>query len=251
MIQNICEPGEAIIEDHSHQVTNYLRRWASKNLGLEPASITNDSRLSELGLDSLRAVDLQLSLNRDCGVSVSPCAFADGVSVGELAQRAIRFVAPAGPPRAVIPAEETVHLRFNVMPSRFVQEDLYTKEYRIWTGYAEAIFDREYKSEMVASPDHLIFLTALTHTQKLAYVYMAHELGISHDPNTKERFKFWPTDVRVTMPQMVTENANLRQQMWVYDKRHVSGNKYQVKCRSLIASMEILIDSTMLMLEGN
>jgi acyl carrier protein len=251
MIQNTFTATDASIEDHSGQVMNYLRRWASKNLGLEPASITNESRLSELGLDSLRAVELQLSLNRDCGLSVSPCAFTDGVSVGELAHRAIRFTAPSGPPLAVVPAKETVDLRFNVMPSRFVQETLFTKEYRIWSGYAEAIFDRDYKSEMVASPDHLIFLTALTHTQKLAYVYMAHELGFSHDPKTTEKFKFWPTDVRVSMPQMVTENENLRQQLWIFDKRHVSGNKFQVKCRSLIASMEILIDSTMLMLEGN
>jgi len=229
-------------------VTNYIRHWASEHLGLEPASITSTSKLSELGLDSLRAIDLQLSLLRDCGLSVSPSAFADGVSVGELARRS-QFVVPSEPPLAVLLANETVELRFNVMPERFVQETLFTKTYRIWKGYAEALFDRDYKSEMLASPDHLIFLTALTHTQKLAYVCMAYELGFSPEPNAKERFKFWPTDVRVTMPQMVTQSSNLCQQLWVYDKRHISGNKYQVKCRTLIGSMEILIDSTMLMLE--
>jgi hypothetical protein len=136
------------------------------------------------------------------------------------------------------------------MPERFVRETLFTKTYRIWKGYAEAVFDRDYKSEMLASPDHLVFLTALTHTQKLAYVCMAYELGFPPEPGGQERFKFWPTDVRVTMPQMVTQNSDLRQQLWVYDKRHVSGNKYQVKCRTLIGSMEIMIDSTMLMLEA-
>ena len=249
MIQELAH-GSNGSNGRSDEVTTYIQRWASKNLGLEPAAITCASRLSELGLDSLRSVDLQLSLLRDCGLSVSASAFADGVTVAELAQRSLKFEVPDEPPLAVLPARETVDLRFNVMPERFVQETLLTKEYKIWKGYAEAVFDRDYKSEMAASPDHLIFLTALTHTQKLAYVYMAHELGFGYEPGAVERFKFWPTDVRVTMPQMVSQSAGLRHQLWAYDKRHVSGNKYQVKCRSLIGSMEILIDSTMLLLEG-
>ncbi|HUN80626.1 MAG TPA: hypothetical protein VMV81_03870, partial [Phycisphaerae bacterium] len=154
------------------------------------------------------------------------------------------------PPLAVLPAKESVDLRFNVMPGRFVQETLQVTEYRVWKGYAEAIFDRDYRSEMKASPDHLIFLTALAHTQKLAYVYMTHELGLTYESGAEERFKFWPTDVRVTMPQMISENKGVRQQLWAYDKRQIGDNKFMVRCRSLIGSMEIQIESMMLMLGG-
>ena len=104
--------------------------------------------------------------------------------------------------------------------------------------------------EMLASPDHLVFLTALPHTQKLAYICMAHELGVSAEASSQECFKFWPTDVRVNMPQMVTDSADLRQQLWIDDRRPVSEGKYQVKCRTLIGSMEITIESTMLILEA-
>ena len=50
---------------------------------------------------------------------------------------------------------------FNVMADKKVEELLYIKEYRVWDNAIETIFDREYYTEMEASPDHLIFLSAL------------------------------------------------------------------------------------------
>ena len=73
---------------------------------------------------------------------------------------------------------------FNVMADRKVEELLYIKEYRVWDNAIETIFDREYYTEMDASPDHLIFLSALVNLQKMVYVYMHHYLGIEYSDDS-------------------------------------------------------------------
>ena len=122
---------------------------------------------------------------------------------------------PEDPPAQVIRDASTVRLDFNVMPEKEISETLHVREYRVWDNYAEATFDRTYSSKMTASPSHLIFLTALAHSQKLLYVLMAHRLGRRYSPNEPEYGKFWVTDLRIHIPRMVRQEANLVERLWI------------------------------------
>ena len=51
-------------------------------------------------------------------------------------------------------------LKFNIMPNRAVEETLLIKKYMVTENRIEVKFDRKYKTQMVSSPDHLIFLSA-------------------------------------------------------------------------------------------
>src|SRR4051812_49354203 len=85
-------------------------------------------------------------------------------------------------PERVIQDNSEVELTFNVMPNRPVTEKLKIREYRLWDRYAEATLDREYFSSMEKSPNHLVFLTACAHFQKICYVYLTHEFGFEYGP---------------------------------------------------------------------
>ena len=61
---------------------------------------------------------------------------------------------------------------FNVMPERNVTETLHIKEYHIKHREITGVFDREYETSMKHSPNHLIFLTALVHLQKLILLWV-------------------------------------------------------------------------------
>lgn len=99
------------------------------------------------------------------------------------------------PPRQVYNECTQNRLEFNVMPNCPVSETLTVKEYRIWDRYTEATFDRVYTSSMRKSPDHLIFVSALVHLQKMMYVYVVNWLGLTYDPFAPEQVKFWPTQI--------------------------------------------------------
>jgi hypothetical protein len=119
------------------------------------------------------------------------------------------------PPEAVIQERSELTCSFNVMPGKPVSETFHIKEYRVWHNYAEATFDREYFSSMKKSPNHLIFLTGLTHTQKLIYVALAHQWNIPYSPEGTEQFKIWPTKVEVLMPSMVRKDNDVVQKLWI------------------------------------
>lgn len=118
-------------------------------------------------------------------------------------------------PLKVIKDNTVNELAFNVMPNRQVKEKLITKEYRIWNRYIEVIFDRQYFSQMLRSPDHLIFLSAQIQFQKLIYVYMCHELGIKYDPLGAEKLKVWPTRVDCKIPRLIRNDKELKQVLFV------------------------------------
>jgi hypothetical protein len=109
----------------------------------------------------------------------------------------------------VIRDTSTQSLHFNVMPDRPVSETLTAKEYRVWGDCVEAEFDRAYSSSMLNSPDHLIFLTALIQVQRITYLLMCLQLDLPYEPFGPELVKIWPTDIRVSMPKMVTQTAGL------------------------------------------
>ena len=122
-----------------------------------------------------------------------------------------------GEPVMVITEDHTNRIAFNVMPDLPVEETLFVKEYKIWDGYMEAIFDREYRSSMARSPDHLMFLTSLVHMQKMLYVYMCYEFGIDYKPKESERIKIWPTVLSIEMPQLVTKTRDIVHRLQVTD----------------------------------
>jgi len=117
---------------------------------------------------------------------------------------------------------------FNVMAERKVEELLYIKEYRVWDNAIETIFDREYYTEMEASPDHLIFLSALVNLQKMVYVYMHHYLGIEYSSVGKEKLKIWPTDLNLNMPKMIFDKTHLSHKMNIKSIKYVGSNKYYI-----------------------
>ena len=134
---------------------------------------------------------------------------------------------PYGDP--VIIADKTIQkIKFNVMTDRHVQEILYIKEYKVWDNAIEAIFDREYYTEMAASPNHLIFLSALVNLQKMVFVYMHHYLGIDYSSNAEETIKIWPTDLNLNMPKMIFDVNQLCHRMDIKSVKYIGDNKYYI-----------------------
>ena len=115
------------------------------------------------------------------------------------------------PPARLIPEYSENEITFNVMPGKHVKETLHIKEYRVWENRVEGVFDREYFSSMTRSPDHLIFLTALVHLQKLIYVFLCHKFGFEYDPHGDEKLKIWPTRIDTGIPSMIRKKTNLVQ----------------------------------------
>ena len=121
------------------------------------------------------------------------------------------------PPLKIISESSENEISFNVMPGKHVKETLHIKEYRVWENRIEGIFDREYYSSMTRSPDHLIFLTALVHLQKLIYVFLCHKFGFEYEPQGDEKLKIWPTKIDTAIPSMVRKKTNLVQSFEVSD----------------------------------
>lgn len=109
--------------------------------------------------------------------------------------------------------DNTISMRFNVMPERMVEETLFISEYRIGHRYIEASFDRSYKSSMLRSPDHLVATTVQCHTQKMLYAYICHELKIPYDPSGPELVKIWCTWFEMKMPSLVRKNTDVIQRV--------------------------------------
>ena len=125
-------------------------------------------------------------------------------------------------------------LEFNVMPDRPVRETLHIKRYRIGHRFIEAQFDRTYVSSMLKSPSHLIFLTALVHTQKILYVYACHELGLEYDPYGPEVLKIWPTQVEIQMPRMVRNESDLTHTVHIDSFERLAEGRHHIVMRSEI-----------------
>lgn len=128
--------------------------------------------------------------------------------------------------------EGEIRLHFNVMPDRNVEEVLYNTSYLATENRVVATFDRRYRSEMVNSPSHVIFLSALIQFQKLTYLHVCHRLGWDYVPGAPERAKVWPTEVTCSMPEMVTAERELHQTFDVVRSRVVSSNRLHLWANS-------------------
>ncbi len=132
-------------------------------------------------------------------------------------------------------AETTTNkLIFNVMPEMHVEENLYIKEYRVGEMSIDAVFNRSYKSTMIKSPSHLIFLSALVHMQKMLYVYMCHRLELKYDSYSQEILKVWPTGLEIKMPKLVTKCEDIVHHMDIIEVKEVREKVYFVKADSNI-----------------
>lgn len=130
----------------------------------------------------------------------------------------------------------TQNLSFNVMPSRPVNESLTPNRYSVGERIARVVFNREYETQMDKSPSHMVFLSALVQWQKLIYLVLCEEHGIAYNPNGKEVFKVWPTDIRCCLPVMVTDEENLYQDTVVFKQKSVGKNKWQIEAFSTVNS---------------
>lgn len=123
--------------------------------------------------------------------------------------------------RETIEEKSEQNLSFNVMPNKFVTETLFVRQYEVADNFIRAVFDRKYSSEMRDSPDHYIFLSALTQNQKMGYVYLCWRFGLPYDPNAEEIMKIWPTQTNCKMSGLLDQADN------VYQDLHIQGMKFK------------------------
>jgi len=134
-------------------------------------------------------------------------------------------------------------MEFNVMAGRPVTETLHFHRYEVGPDYARGIFDRSYASAMLASPSHLIFLTALVHLQKLLYMILCQRWGFVYEAQGAERLKIWPTNVEVKIPELIVEEHGLVQEAWLRELREVKNGRHRFV-------IETRIGSTMMVVSG-
>lgn len=153
-------------------------------------------------------------------------------------------IPPEGPPKWVVTEATTCWCGFNVMPERPVNETLHLKEYRVWPWYVEATFDREYSSAMLKSPQHFVILTALAHTQKLAYVWLVHHLGLGYEVGGPEKVKVWWNRVEMRMPKLCTQESDVVQSLQVTRFRHVKDKRYLMHVELKVTDAIVIVATT-------
>ena len=143
-------------------------------------------------------------------------------------------------PKKIITENCNQKINFNVMPGKFVNENIKVKEYRIWDNAIESIFDRTYHTDMINSPDHLTFLSSLINLQKMVYVYMNNYLSIKHDDKNKESLKVWPGKLNIDMPKMVLKRENISHLMILKSIVKIKKNRYKVIATTYVNSSIII-----------
>ncbi len=133
-----------------------------------------------------------------------------------------------------LPDGSQCHVAFNVMPERGVTETLRMREFRIGETWIEAEFERTYLTEMLSSPSHLTFVSALVQMQKITYVYCCHRFGFPLDLTSEEALKIWPTDIHVRMRNLVSEEAALVHRLDITGFRRMDTHKYFASTSSTV-----------------
>jgi len=245
-------PTSQVLVDEEHRIKKWLVNYLGEILEIDPKTIDTGSSLYRLGLDSAAAVgmtgELESFLNRKVSATLpydfpSVDAFAKALAATSPSAAIAAAQKPLSPPLRTYFENSTLRVLFNVMPGRDVEESLAIRECRVWSRYVEATFDRTYQTQMLQSPDHLVVLTAMAHTQKLTYLCMCHELGIEYDPLKPERMKIWPTNVRISLPRLVTETKDLVQSLWLLNISKRSDKIYDTTVLTRVNQMEIVADS--------
>ena len=118
------------------------------------------------------------------------------------------------------------NLNFNVMPLKQVNEKLLIKKYKVDKNKIRAYFNRKYETEMLKSPDHFIFLSALINLQKMIYVLMCKHFNIKYSKYESEKLKIWPIKTNVEMNGMVRKKRNVMQDFKIQKIDKISDDKY-------------------------
>ena len=137
-------------------------------------------------------------------------------------------------------------LKFNVMPNRHVSEKLFIEKYTVSKKKIKAYFSREYKSQMIKSPDHYIFLSALINLQKLIYVIMCKRFGVKYEQFGTERFKNWPIKTDTQMNGLLRNKKNIIQDFEIQSFDKLADNKYLLKGVSTSESAIIINGSAII-----
>ena len=132
----------------------------------------------------------------------------------------------------IIKDKSVQSLKFNVLNNKSVQETLTFKKYVVRGNKIETYFDREYNTDMLRSPNHFIFLSALVNLQKMIYVLMCSHFKLQYNPNDNEKLKIWPIDVEVKMNGLIRKNKNLMQDFEIDSIEKISPTKYHISGRS-------------------
>ena len=137
-------------------------------------------------------------------------------------------------PKEIIKENSNQSIKFNVMPDRHVFENVKIKEYRIWDNAIETVFDRNYETDMLNSPNHLTFLSSLINLQKMVYVFMHDYLSIEYVPGRKEKIKVWPGKLSIDMPKMVLKKENISHLMVVKSIQKIKNNRYKMHASTTV-----------------
>ena len=132
-------------------------------------------------------------------------------------------------PIEIIKEDSEQILQFNVMPNKKVNEKLIINKYVVKKNKIEAFFDRKYETDMLKSPDHFIFLSALINLQKMIYVLMCRHLNIEYSSSGSEKLKIWPLKTDIDMNGMVRKKNNVKQDFEIQSIEKLAENKYILK----------------------
>ena len=150
--------------------------------------------------------------------------------------------------KVVIKDRSTQSLRFNVLNNKNVEETLTFKKYIVKDKKIETYFDREYSTDMLKSPNHFIFLSALVNLQKMIYVLMCDYFNLKYSSNGDEKLKIWPMDVDVKMNGLIRKNKDLMQDFEIDSIEQISSTKYRISGRSSSESTVIIKGSALVYL---
>ena len=137
-------------------------------------------------------------------------------------------------PKKIIKENSVQDIVFNIMPGRDVSESILINEYRIWDNAIESVFSRDYKTDMLRSPDHLTFLSSLINLQKMVYVFMHEYLSIKYDPRKEEPIKVWPGNLSINMPKMILRKENIHHLMIIKSINRIKHNRYKVRAVTVV-----------------
>ena len=129
-------------------------------------------------------------------------------------------------PSEIINENSEQILQFNVMPNKNVNEKLIINKYIIRKNKIEVFFDRKYETDMLKSPDHFIFLSALINLQKMIYVLMCKHFNIRYSNLEPEKLKIWPIKTDIDMNGMIRKKKNVMQDFEIKSIEKLAENKY-------------------------
>ena len=142
-----------------------------------------------------------------------------------------------------VPEADEVGAQFNIMPDRYVTETFQLQPFIIATDYAEAIFDRLYRSDMEASPNHITMTVLPLLTQRLFYAWCCHRLGLRYDPRGPELLKIWPTHLAMHYPRLLRLSQNVRYRLDVALFEPVTVTRYAATISGNIGKV-LRVDAT-------